>query len=289
MVNKMHILHGTWLNSKYTDKDSGFVLWAETGEEQPVRKASRPSPKRVKRHPFALSVEALRRAWLDLLPATDETLGVKTDANESIVVVQLPSTARGPLVLKPQASPGLLREAEAGKGAGKLKLAPWQVDALIVPPADVPGQLIGLPSEDDTTPGIKVGADLRFWSLAARLALELLARQRYALVLLKQDDRYLGVWQPQWSDPADEVRLNQLAEAMPPVCRAVAHTSDRREPPAPRALLENFFSIVIDAFARDYAEFGRREPGRLLRAVSRLGRTGFGRSQQRHISPLLPA
>jgi len=253
MVNKMHILHGTWLNGKYTDEDSGFVLWAETSEERPARKASRPSTRRAKPHPFALSSDLLRRTWLDLSPSADVTLGVKTDANESVVVVQLPSTARGP-----QASPGLLREAEAGKGAGKLKLAPWQVDALVVPAVDVPGLLIGLPSEDDTTPGIKLGADLRFWAQAARLALELLARQRYAPALLKQDNRYLGVWQPQLSDPADEARLNQLADAMPPVCRAVARAGDRREPPAPRALLENFFSIVMDAFARNYAEFGNR-------------------------------
>ena len=249
----MHILHGTWLNSGYTDKGSGFVLWAETGEARPAHKAGRPSTKPVKPHPFALSVEALRRAWLDLLPSADETLGVKTDANESIVVVQLPSTARGP-----QASPGLLREAEAGKEAGKLKLAPWQVDALVVPPADVPGLLIGLPSDDDTTPGSKVGADLRFWSLAARLVLELLTRQRYAPALLKQDNRYLGVWQPQLSDPADEARLNQLAEAMPPVCRVAARANDKREPPAPHALLQNFLSIVANAFARNYAEFGGR-------------------------------
>ncbi len=253
MVNKMHILHGTWLNSGYTDKGCGFVLWAETGEEQPARKAGRPSTRRVKRHPFALSSEAIRRAWLDLSPSADEILGVKTDANASTVVVQLPSTAHGP-----QASPGLLREAEASQAAGKLKLASWQVDALVVSPADAPGLLIGLPSEDDTTPGIKVGADLRFWSLAARLALELLARQRYAPALLKQDDRYLAVWQPQWSDPADEARLNQLAEAMPPVCRAAARAGDKRELPTPRALLENFFSGVIDAFARGYAEFGKR-------------------------------
>jgi SNF2 family DNA or RNA helicase len=253
MVNKMHILHGTWLNSEYTDKDSGFALWAETGEERPARKAGHPSAKRVKQHPFALSVEVLRRAWLDLLPSADETLGVKADANASVVVVQLPSTAR-----EPQASPGLLREIEAGKGPTRLKLSPWQVDALVVPPVDAPGLLIALPSEDDTTPGIKVGADLRFWSLAARLALELLARQRYAPALLKQDNRYLAVWQPQLSDPADEARLIRLAEAMPPVCRAVARTGDKGEPLAPRALLENFFSIVIDAFARNYAEFGSR-------------------------------
>ena len=249
----MQVLHGTWLNSAYTDEDSGFVLWAETSEERPARRASRPATKRVKPHPFALSTETLRRAWLDL-SSSDEI--ITTGAKESVAVVQLPSTSYGP-----QASPGLLRETEEGRGR-KLKLSPWRVDVLRVPPVDVPGLLIGLPSEDDTTPGIKIGADLRFWGLAARFMLELLARQRYAPALLKQDHRYLAVWQPQLSDPADERRLNKLAEAMPPVCMAATCAKEKSEPlaatAAPRALLRNFLSIVVDAFARDYADYGRR-------------------------------
>ena len=247
----MQVLHGTRLNSAYTDEDSGFVLWAETSQERPAQKSGRSSARRVKPHPFALSVETLHRAWLDLLPSADETF--KTDVRKSTVVVQLPSLSNGP-----QPSPGLLREAEEGRGR-KLKLSPWRVDVLRVPPVDVPGLLIGLPSEDDTTPGIKIGADLRFWGLAARFALELLARQRYVPALLKQDHRYLAVWQPQLSDPADEGRLNKLAEAMPPICRGVSR-DDKARPPSPRALLHNFFSIVIDAFARLNVDYGRYGP-----------------------------
>jgi hypothetical protein len=79
-VNKMHILHGTWLNSEYTDDDSGFVLWAETSEERPARRASRLSTRRVKPHPFAASSEMLHRAWLDLMPAGEQA--IKSDAKE---------------------------------------------------------------------------------------------------------------------------------------------------------------------------------------------------------------
>ncbi len=28
----MRILHGTWLNGDYLNKDKGFVLWAESSE-----------------------------------------------------------------------------------------------------------------------------------------------------------------------------------------------------------------------------------------------------------------
>ncbi len=250
-VNKMHILHGTWLNSEYTDENSGFVLWAETSQERPARKASRPSTRRVRPHPFALSSETLRRAWLDFVPSGEQA--IKTDAKEFVAVVQLPSTSDGP-----QASPGLLRDSEEGRGPRKLKLASWQVTALLVQPVDALGLLMGLPPEDDTTPGIKLGADLRFWSLASRFALELLAHQRYIPALLKQDKRYLAVWQPQLNDPADQARLNKLDEAMPPVCRAMTRAKEKGEPPASRALLHNFLSIVVDAFARQNAAYSGR-------------------------------
>jgi SNF2 family DNA or RNA helicase len=250
----MQVLHGTWLNSAYADEDSGFVLWAETSQAQPAQGSRRSSARRVKPHPFASSADTLRRTWLDLLQSADEIF--KTDVKKPTVVVQLPSLSNSP-----QPSPGLLREAEEGRGR-KLKLSPWQVDVLCVSPVGAPGLLIGLPSEDDTTPGIKIGADLRFWGLAARFVLELLARQRYAPALLKQDNCYLAVWQPQLSDPADEARLNKLAEAMPPVCMAVTRAKGKGESlaatAAPHALLRNFVSIVVDGSAREYAEYGRR-------------------------------
>ena len=61
---------------------------------------------------------------------------------------------------------------------GKLTLSPWQSDALCIAPRTALECLAGLPSEEETPPGIKVGADLRYWQVAAKFALELVVRQR---------------------------------------------------------------------------------------------------------------
>ncbi|HLF28464.1 MAG TPA: DEAD/DEAH box helicase [Anaerolineae bacterium] len=243
----MHVLHGAWLPGDFVKADGNFVLWAETSQSTAAR-ARRTSSRSVQAHPFALAAKDLRRAWLDLTPEFDNTL--KLDAEDSTVVVRLPSTPDGP-----QASPGLPRVDESAE-RGAPQLAAWKVAALAIPPVDAPALLAGLPLEDATTPGIKIGADLRFWQLAGKLALEVLAGQRYAPALVKEDQRFLAVWQPRLDNPNDRTRLDRLAKSMPPICRAVGRDA-KAEPPDPHALLDNFFAIVVDAFARWQAHFGR--------------------------------
>ena len=247
----MRVLHGSWLDSAYADQESGLVLWAETSEVRPASgEPGRPPSKRARSHPFSLSSRNLREAWLDLLPAMAGP--IQDRARESTALVHLPSTSRNP-----QASPALAGIME-DTGRGQPRLAAWQVDVLIVPPADVPGLLIRLPSESDTTPGVKIGADLCFWARAMRLVMEMLAGQRYIPALVQQDGRYLAIWQPLWDSPADRARLEQLAQGMPPICRAIASSrKGKRQPPAPRALLENCISLVLDAFVRGQATYGR--------------------------------
>jgi SNF2 family DNA or RNA helicase len=249
----MYILHGSWSLSKPTDNRRGFILWAETSAGD--AEAARVAETRGRAHPFSASTHALRRAARELIPTADGLL--QREAQAATTRVWLPSTREAP-----QASPGLPRE-EKERPEAKYGLAAWLVEALLVPPEAAPGLLIALPSADDTTPGIKVGADLRFWQWAGKFALELLARQRYAPSLIERDARFLALWQPLLHEPGDEARLERLAKAMPPLCRAVALAdgSAKAETPAPRVLLEDFLSTVMDAFVRWRADYGRQMPG----------------------------
>ena len=246
----MHVLHGTWLPGDVVKANGGLILWAETGES-PTSRARRTSSRSPRAHPFALPATALRRAWLNIVPGFDGALNA--DTRETTAIARLPSTAR-----RPQASPGLLFDEESDKPP-KLHLTPWQVEALIVSPADAPALLAALPSADDATPGIKIGADLRFWQSAGKMALEALAGQRYAPALVKDENRFLALWQPMLDNPNDQTRLERLVRCMPPMCRAVAR-DPQSTPPAPRALVDNFMAITIDAFARWHADFGRYDP-----------------------------
>ena len=239
----MRILHGTWFSGQYADKEHGFVVWAETGEKvearRTLRRAARP-------HPFTVSSKALRTLLLDLLPAADVLM--RSTTKDFKTTVQLPSAPDRPVPSSP-----LLFEEETKRD--KLKFAAWKIEALSIASRDALDFLVSLPAEEDTTPGVKVGDDLRFWQHAAHLALEILAQQRFSPVLLEEGIRYLAVWQPQFNN-TDQPRLECLTQAMPSICRAVGGV-DQSGGVAPRTLLTNFFSLTIDAFAREHADFGK--------------------------------
>src|SRR5512143_1633999 len=139
----MYILHGSWRTPPQGDKDgdSAFILWAETSQ------VSDQAEREPARHPFAASARDLKRAWSELSPLAGDLL--KRDAKESFSTLLLPSTREGP-----QPSLPILRDDEETPPQGKVKLAPWRVDAASVLPRDILGLLANLPPEEDTTPGV---------------------------------------------------------------------------------------------------------------------------------------
>ncbi|CAG0935791.1 hypothetical protein TFLX_04641 [Thermoflexales bacterium] len=239
----MRILHGTWLNGDYLSKDKGFVLWAESSETSASRTRLR---RGVRPHPFALPGKALRTLLLDVLSSAEVLM--RSTTKDGKIVARLPSTLERPV----PSSPFLFEEETKHE---KLKFSPWRIEAINISPHDVLDLLANLPSEEETTPGVKIGSDLRYWQRAGQLALELLAQQRFVPVLLEEGVHYLGVWQPQWNN-ADQARLEKLTQVLPSICRAVGR-DDQAEILNPRAQLNNFLMITIDAFAREHADFGK--------------------------------
>jgi superfamily II DNA or RNA helicase len=104
------------------------------------------------------------------------------------------------------------------------------------------------------------GADLRYWGLVAKLCLEFLATHKYLPgIAHTQDDsgrvRYEARWLPVLADPGDRSRVRLLAQAMPPVCRAVYAEGTAAQPThaqAPHELLDKLIKAVIDRAVRDW-------------------------------------
>ena len=240
----MIILHGSWL-SHAGDSAACFVVWGEAAlADPPPKPRGRPrasaSSASIRRHPFSAPAAALRQS----LPASS----MRDDAVETSVLARLPSLAGEPLP-----SRSFIRERGA---TGQPALATWSAVGLAFDPTDTLGLLAGLPADDDTTPGVELGADLRFWQEAARFALHLLAAQRFTPQIVEADSRLLARWQPILDPPEDQGIYERFARTMPPICRALTR-DDRDQPPGPRALLTDFLDTLIDAFARRTVEFRR--------------------------------
>ncbi|MBI3989472.1 MAG: DEAD/DEAH box helicase [candidate division NC10 bacterium] len=110
-----------------------------------------------------------------------------------------------------------------------------------------------------------MGADLRFWSKAAKLALELLARQRVvpSLVRVRQGktEAYHALWEAVLEEAGEKERVALLTEGMPPLCRAlVRQTKDEAsQEPSARALLLSFVQAALDESIRLWLAKGTKK------------------------------
>ena len=237
------ILHGSW-------HTGAFFVWGESSEPAPRRRGGKP---RTPPHPHAAPSEALRttletlaphRDWAGACPATRAAL--------------LPSAADAPCL------PPWLVVDDAEEGQAEPRLSPWKLSGLALDALSALDLLVALPAGSASSR--QWGADLRYWSLVAKLGLELLAQHKYLPGLAEDEGQYRGVWLPVLSAPQDRPRLRALAQAMPPVCRALFDAKDAPAPdsaPPPHTLLDSFLKHLVDRAVRDWGRDSldkRRKP-----------------------------
>ncbi|MFC2037523.1 hypothetical protein ACFLYD_06110, partial [Chloroflexota bacterium] len=230
------VVHGSW-------SADTFFLWAESSEAAPRRRGRKP---RIPPHPHAASPDSLRTVLKDLAPSVEWEA---TPTAERVLL--LPSTASDPC-LPPWLVPGDVDlEAESC-------LLPWKVNGLALDVLSALHILIALPPGERQSEGARSrqwGADLRYWSLVAKLGLELLTHHRYLPGMTEHEGQYRAVWLPVLDDAQDRTRLRKLAEAMPPVCRAMFAGKQVPEPeqaPEPHNLLDSFLKQLVDRAVRDW-------------------------------------
>ena len=237
----MTALHAVW------SKPGHLLLWGEASAlAANLRPVRRKASSGWQQHPFGL-IPA------DLSPVLKRcSVSVRTLPGAKLLL--LPSDGRGPVP-----SPELVIEAER-PGVTEQSLRPWAVSGLVARDTAGLDLLLGLPT--DAPPGIVFGASLRFWIVAARFARELVGRQCFVPALLADEvpERRLlrGVWEAQIGD-ADRERLQMLARAMPPVCRARVEQPDSpkdwakvtgADQPGAEELLASFLNQAVDDSVR---------------------------------------
>jgi SNF2 family DNA or RNA helicase len=146
----------------------------------------------------------------------------------------------------------------------ELRLSPWKVPGLELDVLAALDLLVALPAGQ--VDGLHLGADVRFWSVAAKLGLEFLARQQYLPGMAEERGQYRAVWLLAPDESLDAERLRALAQAMPPVCRALSNPQRTEPTPAPLSLLDDFLGRLVDSAVRDWGRpratrRGKPQPG----------------------------
>ncbi len=229
----MIVVHGNWL-----PRTSRFFVWGETPAETGL-----PPPD----HPFQLASGRVGESVLAPLSDPDS----RPEGARGRVTLVLPTSGGSPLP-----SPELLLERESAAGEER-RLAPWRVSGLTLSPEAALDWLVMLPTPEELDPHrFRLGAGIRYWSAAARFALELLARQRFLPAIIANDGLSLSRWEPLVEQEID--KFDALRVAMPPVCRALS--SEEEGEITSDALLRSFLSSLVNRFVRRAASRLRLRP-----------------------------
>jgi len=245
----MLVVHGIWAYG-------ACYLWAEDST-LPAQAPPRPGrPSRAPRpHPFACDPVALEE---ELAEAAFAEVLRKAVADE--LTLWLPSTPAGP-----RASPELVRaeDAAALRGPqavpprqGRQALAAWRVPALALEPAAAADLLEAASGEAGHCGAFVPGGSLRYCCAVAALATDLAARGRVLPTLVCEPGGYAARWRPVLSG-GDAQRAQELAAAMPPVCRASSAEGEQ-----PAALLTEALEALTDAAARSRLDPGGASGGK---------------------------
>ena len=266
----MLVLHAHWQPPARPDENGTVLFWTETsaapaeqnnpsqdspaagapsgGQEAPSgggrksrwRRKPRPLlPPTV--HPFCASLaeseEALRQ------------LGWAGGGRQGTLILLLPTAGN-----LPRPSPHLVYDWPFDMRRPP-RLARWQVQGLLLPPAAAMAVLLALPPDSDLPPSLRVADDARYWATATGLVLEAMAQQKLLPTLEAAEGngggsggQFYARWAPVLDGPRDGPRLAHLVAQMPPICRA--HVNNAADAPAPRQLLDSFLNNSADALAR---------------------------------------
>jgi len=157
-------------------------------------------------------------------------------------IARLPTQKNKPLVSSPLI-------AESPVASASTAISPWQVTVLSLPASAEVEFLCRCVGKDLLAPGMVIGRDLAFWTVAMRFAASLTARQRFLPGLTGIQGTYYAGWEPLLSG-ADGQTAAQLAALMPSACRALA-LNDHSGPLRPASqVLADFLSRIVDQLVR---------------------------------------
>jgi superfamily II DNA or RNA helicase len=250
----MIVLHAAWR------EPDGIHVWGET-DEPGAGMASSAGPAghalplatpgtaktgsvRPAVRPFAAPAAVTKKALVEVLP--DGASRLFRDSSERL---ELPGRNGGPAASRPGLDP-IPGDEPAGTGTGgtaaEIRIMPWQVPGIFCPAGDSPDWLVALPRRGEEPAGIAVGDDLRWFSEAAKLVLETVARERFVPTAPRRGEAGVEArWEPLLSAPGVLERIALLARCMPEACRAIPEARPPRD-----SLVRHFLRAGVDGFVR---------------------------------------
>jgi hypothetical protein len=221
-----------------------FFLWGEQATGTPAapvaRRGRKPRQPEVQPLPFAAAEESLSAALKEAVPAL---AGLGDRAEQQ--VLWLPTAAGRPVASTPLV-------AETPAAAAEAVVAPWTITGFPLPSDQAIDLLAACLDLQTLAPGVHVGTSLAYWATALRFAGALVAREQFLPDVQHSGREWHARWKPALAG-AEGQRFDQLARAMPGVCRALGGTADAPPDRPASVVLADFLAAVVDALVRSAA------------------------------------
>ncbi len=235
--------------------DGQFVLWGEATPDPSAKPPRKGTRKKASSQPspsgFALSEGLLVET------VANEVTGFNVEKDQRQKwVAWLPSDDQGAL-------PSSQSLMDVPREVGAVRVAPWEVPALLLTPDQAVSVLIA--SVDRTTwgPGVVLGPTLTYWAQVLRFAGGLVASQRYLPGIAQGRDR--TIFTAQWVPVLiGEQRLTfeALARSLPHACRALSRDTSAPPEPAGATVLADLVALLVDQLARISSTSNGKRPAK---------------------------
>lgn len=234
----MIVLHGAV-------SESQFFLWGERPLEPQARTVKgRPRkgrPKDASAFPEVLPYDAGIEALTDTLKDAGFDFLTNESSSETMMV-WLPTADNKPLPSSPLIAPSPGSDLEP-------ILAPWKVTVLLLSIQQTVELLCSCVGKAILAPGVIIGKDLSFWTIAMRFAAELVAKHHFLPGLNEDNGDYIACWKPVFSG-SDAERLARLVKAIPGVSRALKREGGSLPETPSLKIVSGFMERIVDHLIR---------------------------------------
>ncbi len=131
----------------------------------------------------------------------------------------------------------------------KIGIKPWQVTTIALNTDCLSQLFCRCLGKELLAPGVLIGRDLAYWSIALRYAGSLVAQQKFLPDMIQVEENFRAIWKPVITMDERE-KQTVLAKAMPDACRALS-LNDSTEPCiSAESVLADFLDKMVDYLVR---------------------------------------
>jgi SNF2 family DNA or RNA helicase len=234
----MIILHATFLEGE-------LLIWGETPGEPETPTLKKPRKRSNLRtaltNPDPLRYDAGVEKLSAVLKEIDFDFNVTKKSIQS-AIVWLPTVDGQPIPSSPLIG-------DLPESVRRPALVPWKVAVLRLPPERTVEFLCRCIDKQILVPGVVVGKDLSFWTIALRSAAALVAKGEFLPDVREINGTSFAHWRPIFSE-FDDKTLLKLGNSMPAVARALSHKVTSPPNLSAISLVSGFIHVIVDYLVR---------------------------------------